>query len=105
MILYDRNKTNIDHTLNEFNKLQQTINFTIEKEQHESISFIDVGMHQNDKDLQFSMCRKPTQTDNIIPKRSCHPYEHKLSDIDYLLRRLHTYTIMEGAKDTKKNHH
>jgi hypothetical protein len=36
-----QNKTNIDHTLNKFNKLQPNINFTIEKELHESIhSFI-----------------------------------------------------------------
>jgi hypothetical protein len=31
LIIYDQNKTNINHTLNEFNKLQQTIKFTIEK--------------------------------------------------------------------------
>jgi hypothetical protein len=33
LIIYDQNKMNVDHTLNEFNKLQQTIKFTIEKEQ------------------------------------------------------------------------
>jgi hypothetical protein len=32
LIIYDQNKTNIGHTPNEFNKLQQTINFTIEKD-------------------------------------------------------------------------
>jgi hypothetical protein len=31
LIIYDQNETNIEHTLNEFNKLQQTIKFTIEK--------------------------------------------------------------------------
>jgi hypothetical protein len=40
LIIYDQNKTNIDHTLQEFNKLQSTINFIIEKEQHEFINFI-----------------------------------------------------------------
>jgi hypothetical protein len=46
---------------------------------------------------------KHTQTDIIIPKNSCHPYEHKISGIYYLLRRLHTYPITKEAKDTEIN--
>jgi hypothetical protein len=53
LIIYDQSKTNIDHTLNEFDKLQQTINFTIEE--HESINYLDLEIHQNDKNLQFSV--------------------------------------------------
>jgi hypothetical protein len=103
LIIYDQNKTNIDHTLNEFNKLQQTIKFTIEKKQQESINFLDIGIHRKDKNLQYSIYRKPTQTDIIIPKNSCYPYEHKLSGINYLLRWLHTYPITNKAKDTEIN--
>jgi uncharacterized lipoprotein NlpE involved in copper resistance len=58
--IYDRNKTNIDHTFNEFNKLQSTINFTIQKEQHESINFLDLTIYHKDKNLQFSIYRKLT---------------------------------------------
>jgi hypothetical protein len=35
LIIYDQSKTNVRHTLNEFNKLQPSI----EKELHESIIF------------------------------------------------------------------
>jgi hypothetical protein len=52
---------NIDHTLNEFNKLQQTITFTTEKEQ-ESINFLDIRIHWKDRNLQYSIYRKSTQT-------------------------------------------
>jgi hypothetical protein len=96
-MIYDQNKTNIDHTLNEFNKLQSTIKFTIEKE-HESINFLDLTIH-----LQFSLYGKSTQTDIIIPNSSCRPYDNKLSGINYLLNRLHTYPITEKAKDAEKN--
>jgi hypothetical protein len=72
LIIYDHNKTNTDHTLNEFIKPQQTIKCTIEKEQ-ESINFLDIRIHRKDKNLQYSIYRKPTQTDIIIPKISCHP--------------------------------
>jgi hypothetical protein len=103
LIKYNQNKTNIYHTLNEFNKLQQTINFAIEREKHESVNFLDLGIHWNDKNIQFSVYRKFTQTDIIIPNSSCHPSEYKLSGINYLLRRLHTYPITGKAKDTEKN--
>jgi hypothetical protein len=102
LIIYGQNKTNIDHTLHEFNTLQSNINFTIEKEQHESINFLDLTIHCKNKNLQFSIYRKPTQTD-IIPNSSCHPYGHKLSGINYSLNRLHTYPITEKAKDIEKN--
>jgi hypothetical protein len=37
LIIYDNKNTNIDQILNEFNNLQPTLKFTIEKEEHESI--------------------------------------------------------------------
>jgi hypothetical protein len=89
--------------LNEFHKLQPSIKFTIEKELHESINFFDLTIiHHKARDFKFSICRKPTQTD-IIPISSCHPCKHKLSGINYLLNRLHTYPITKKANDTEMN--
>jgi hypothetical protein len=67
--------------------MQPTMNFTIEKEHHESINFLDLKTHLKSKNLQISIYRKPTQTDIIIPNSSCHPYEHKLSGINYLINK------------------
>jgi hypothetical protein len=39
----------------------------------------------------------------MIPNSSCHPYEHKLSGIKYLLNRLHTYPITKKSKQTEEN--
>jgi hypothetical protein len=38
-----------------------------------------------------------------IPKSSCHPYEHKISGINYLLKRLHAYPITKEGKDAEIN--
>jgi hypothetical protein len=103
LIIYDQNKTNIDHTLNEFKKSQSTINFTIEKEEHESVNFLDIVIHRNGKNFEFAIYRKPTQTDILIPNSSCHSYEHKLSSINYLVNRLYTYPITEKAKVAEMN--
>jgi hypothetical protein len=79
-------KKNIEHTFNGFSKLQSTVEFTIETELHNS-SFLDLTIHYEDKKLKFSMYRKPTQTDVIIPNSSCPLCKHKLSSISYLLNK------------------
>ncbi|PNF31380.1 hypothetical protein B7P43_G10054 [Cryptotermes secundus] len=103
LIIYDEKITNIEHTLKEINELQQNIKFTIEREQQESINFLDITIYRNEDSLQFTIYRKPTQTDIIIPNSSCHPFEHKLSGINYLINRLNTYPITEKGKQIEKN--
>jgi hypothetical protein len=102
-IMYDQNKTNIAQTLNEFNNIQPSIKFTIEKEQHTKINYLDITINGKEKRLQFPIYRKRTQTDIIIPNSSCHPYGHKLSDIKHIINRLHTYPITKKSKQEK--HH
>jgi hypothetical protein len=48
--------------------------------------------------LEFAIYRKHTQTDVIIPNDSCHPYEHKILSINYLIHRVHTCLITEEAR-------
>jgi hypothetical protein len=64
---------------------------------------LDIEIYQNDKNIQFSIYRKPTKTDIIIPNSSCHPYEHKMSSINHVINRIHTYPITRIAKETEKN--
>jgi hypothetical protein len=103
LIIYDQNKTNIKHTLNEFNKLQSSIKFTMEKEIHYSINVLDLTIHREEENLKFTIYRKPTQTDIIIPSSSCHPNEHKRASINYLLNRMHEYTINKEGKEAELN--
>jgi hypothetical protein len=42
LIFYNQNKTNINETLVEFNKQSTNIKFIIEKEQHNTINFLDL---------------------------------------------------------------
>jgi hypothetical protein len=74
-----------------------------EKEQHTKINYLDITIQCKEKSLEFSIYKNPTQTDIMIPNSSCHPYQHKLSGIKYLLNRLHTYPITKKSKQTDKN--
>jgi hypothetical protein len=101
LIVYDRQKTIIEKTLEEFNNMQPTIKFTIEKEQKEKINYLYITIQRKNERLEFTIYRKPTQTDIVIPNSSCQPYEHKLSGINFLLNRVRTYTKTTKAKQTE----
>jgi hypothetical protein len=72
LIIYDQAKTNIDQTLADFNEQQPTIKFTIEKKLRDS-NFLDLTTYCNEKEFEFEIYRKPTQTDIIIPPRLLPP--------------------------------
>jgi hypothetical protein len=103
LITYNQNNTNIDETLAEFNKQRTNIKFTIAKEQHNSISFPELTIYRKRRKSEFAKYRKRTQKDIIIPNNSCHPYEHKISDVNYLTNRVHTYQIIKEAKEKELN--
>jgi hypothetical protein len=102
-LIYAQRKTNIDEALATFNKQQPTIKFIVEKELHNSISFLDLSIHLKEKEFEFTIYRKPTETDIIIPDDSCHPHEHKISNINYLMNRINIYPITKEAKEKELN--
>jgi hypothetical protein len=75
----------------------------LKKEEHESINFLDLTIHRKRKHLQYSIYRQPTYTDIIILKSSCHPHEHKISGINYLINRLHSYPTTDEARKIERN--
>jgi hypothetical protein len=102
-MICDQRKTYIEETLTEFNEQQHIIKFTIEKELHNSINFLDLSTHRRKKELKFSIFRKPTQTDTIMSNDSYHPHEYKTSSINYLVNRLNTYPVSKEVKEKELN--
>jgi DNA-directed RNA polymerase subunit L len=101
LTVYNQKQTNTDKTIIEFNKQNNNIEFKVEKEHHNSINFLDLTIHRRNKTVEFEIYRKPTHTDIIIPIDSCHPCEHKISAIKYLINRVNTYPITEEAKKSE----
>jgi hypothetical protein len=92
------------HRGNKFYEQQPTIKFTIEREVHNSINFLNHSIQCRDKGLEFAIYyRISTQTDIIISNDSCHPHEHKISGIKYLANRLNTYPVSKEVEETELN--
>jgi hypothetical protein len=71
LIVYDSKKTNIDNTINDFNKMQPKIKFTIEKNK-KSINFLDIGIRRGKDNFQFSIYRKKAATDIYQATHATH---------------------------------
>jgi hypothetical protein len=89
--MYDTNNIKIENTLSEFNSIYPNIKFTMENEIHNTLNYLDLTITVNHNELTFGIYRKPTNTDLIIHDDSCHPNEHKISAIMYLINRMTTY--------------
>jgi hypothetical protein len=110
-ILYDKNTTNIQDVINEFNKLHKNLQFTIEKENNKKLNFLDISITRKDKELEFNIYiyiyiyRKPTTTSTVIHASSWHPIEHKNKKVafNYLLNRTEKYPLSKQNKETELN--
>jgi hypothetical protein len=70
----------------------------METETENKINFLDIMIQKERDNLSFNIFRKPTATDTIIPRDSCHPPEHKHAAIRYLINRTNTYDLNEYNK-------
>ena len=85
-IVYNESKQT-DRLLHQFNNITPKMKFTIQKEVECKINFLDITISRDLEKLSIDIYRKPTYSDIIIPRDSCHPTEHKLAAIRYLYRQ------------------
>jgi hypothetical protein len=76
---------------------------TIEEETDYTIYFLDIAITKTNDSLTFDIYRKPTTTDTIIPKHSCHSPEHKSAAMDFLNKRRDNYSSNDENKTKETN--
>jgi hypothetical protein len=104
LIIYDLQTTNIKNALHEFNNIHKDIlQYTKEDETDNTINFLDITIHRTQRKLIYNIYRKSTTTDTMIHQTSCHPKQHKISGINYLINRLNTYPLDENGKKKENN--
>jgi hypothetical protein len=83
-------------------KTNEELLFTLQREQHGRINFLDLTITKGVSKLTFEVFRKPAGTETIIPNDSYRPLEQKLAAIRYLANRIQTYTLdhLQKQKET-----
>jgi hypothetical protein len=98
LMVYDEKHMDINEVHTAFNKQAPTIKFTIETENDNAINFMDIAIQHKENRLEFNVHRKPTATDIIIHKNSCHPPEQKQAAIRHMVNRMNTYNLNDDSK-------
>lgn len=78
----------LDNFLDYLNSLHRRIKFTVEIEKDHCLNFLDLKISRTNGSHQFTIFRKPTSTDSIIPFNSCHPVIHKMAAFNSMVDRL-----------------
>ena len=103
LLVYDSTHTDIKSILNDFNSIHPNLTFTDELEQDNKLNFLDITIHKTPAGIQFSIFRKPTFTDTLIPYTSIHPPQHKYSAIRFLYNRLNSYHLNTVEHQREEN--
>lgn len=81
-----RNK--LELIIQKLNSQFESINFTYEEESNECIAFLDLLITRKEEGVKFSIYRKPTSTQQFIPKDSNHSKQHKMAAFHSMFHRL-----------------
>jgi hypothetical protein len=80
------------------NSASPKLSVSLQHKLNNSTNFLDITIARNIDSIQFSIHRKSTTTDTMIPTTSCYPPEQKYSTIRYFLNRIKCYTLEQKKK-------
>ena len=99
-IIYDDTLDNSDKITEHFNNLHPKLKFTLEKENKNSLNFLDLTIkrikYHNNIIFNFNIYRKPTTSELSINFNSFHPNNHKWANFHYLLNRLNNIPLSKN---------
>ena len=101
------NKNYIDSFYNHINNIVsplKTIKFTIEKEQDNSIKFLDIKLTKQNGNLSCSVYRKPTNSGRYLDYYSNHPLQIKKACIKTMVNRAFKYSTNENDRKNELNY-
>ena len=97
LVIFSGSEQDIETFHQSLNSIRPSLKFTIEHEVNSALPFLDLNIMRVWDRLSFSIYRKPTTTDHIIPAHSAHPYEHKISSFYSLFYRLFNIPMCESS--------
>ncbi|XP_074032616.1 uncharacterized protein [Leptinotarsa decemlineata] len=86
-IIWNHGNAELDTFLKHINNASPSITFTMEKENHNELPFLDVLVKRTDTKWETSVYRKPTRTGQYLNQKSNHHQSTKRGIINTLLDR------------------
>lgn len=99
----DCDQQGAERLLTKINNIHPKIAFTLEIENNKKLNFLDLTIHKNEQNLKFSIYRKPTQTDHVIPDQSNHPQQHKMAAFHCYINRLLNFPLSKEDYNSEVN--
>ncbi|XP_044753724.1 uncharacterized protein LOC123313085 [Coccinella septempunctata] len=96
-------QSDLDMFLDFINTLHPRITFTVEAQTNGTLPFLDLLLRSRDDKIEFSIYRKPTTTDHVIPFSSNHPLQYKLTAFRSFFYRLLTTPLSAEDYETEYN--
>ncbi|XP_076335599.1 uncharacterized protein LOC143238877 [Tachypleus tridentatus] len=84
------------------NSIDKRINFTMEIEEQNSLSFLDILINKQARQITTTVYRKPTHMDRYLLFQSYHPTLIKRGIIQSLNKRAETFGIRHPSKQNVK---
>ena len=85
--IWEHSDEDLNTFLTELNNYDEHIKFTMEKENDQKISFLDVLIIRQQSELKTTIYRKPTSTFKLIDIDSAHPFSNKAGTLNCLITR------------------
>ncbi|XP_072396370.1 uncharacterized protein [Diabrotica undecimpunctata] len=95
LVFISGNSNSAELLLSKINQIHPNIKFTMELESSKSINFLDLTITRLNDHFDFSIYRKPTQTDHVIPFSSNHPMSHKHAAFHSYIHRLESIPLSD----------
>ena len=92
-VIFKGNKSDVPIFLSFLNSLHTNIEFTSELPVNNCIPFLDLFIKLSSNKINFSIYRKPTTTDHVIPFHSNHPIKYRLAAFHSFFHRLLTVPL------------
>lgn len=86
ILICEENRVN--DIVHDFNNLHNKLNFTYEKEETQTLNYLDICLRRRNNKIEFSIYRKNTFTDTVIHKNSNHPYKQKIAAFNNMIHRM-----------------
>jgi hypothetical protein len=101
-IVYNLNRTTLQHIQEQFNKQHKAMKFTITEENNRQIAVLDLNIYNKQGRIEIDIYRKPTYTDTTI-NNSCHPGEHKMAAFKNWIHTIHKLPLQNANKIKELN--